>query len=134
MGKLLEMARAVREERKKQKAANAEMQRQAVNEARAAYGKEYIAAAKTAVKTRAKREAMARFGYSKAQRRQQAVSNLTKELGSLGDWGVGNKPAAVKRTTHKAHKKTAYKQRKPLQKKNPFDLGNINDFDMNDIF
>lgn len=137
MGKILERIKTNmkenRELHKEQRIANKEMHNAALIEAREAYKQEYIKGAREAVKSRAKREAINRFGYTKSERRQRALGNLTKELGGLGNWAVGNeqrKSTGKKSSVHK----TITKKKKKKKQSDPFDLGNINDFDIGNIF
>lgn len=97
-----------------------------IREARPVYHKAMVKEAKKALVQRAKREAMNRYGYTKQERRQRTMSNignqlggLQKELGSIGNWAVGNE-SRQKRTTkgkHKAKKKAS----------NPFDMGDLDE-------
>lgn len=130
MGRFMDIIKARREEAKERKKASQQMRKEALEEARKEYKTAYIQGAKQAVKARAKREATARFGSSPAERRKKALSNFTKELGSLGEWGTGNL-----KTTSK-HKKVSHHtvHTKPKKMRNPFDLGDLDNFDMGDMF
>ena len=136
MGKLMEhMKTKIAENRAmnaEQAKARNELRKAALEEARQAYKTEYIKGAKQAVKTRARREAMANFGYSKAEKRQRAVQNLANEFGSLSNiFGSQPKSKPVKATKHLKKAKIKTKAKKP---RDPFDLGDFNNFDAGEIW
>lgn len=131
MGKLMEHMRAKIAENRamnaEQAKAKKELRKAALEEARQAYKTEYIKGAKQAVKARARREAMANFGYTKAEKRAKAVSNLAGEFGSLSNiFGSPAKSKSVKVTK-------SLKKAKVKKQKNPFDLGDFNNFNMGSL-
>lgn len=125
---LLEKIKQNREEYKLNTEARKAKNAVAKAKAQAAYDIEYERGAVAAVKSRARRDAMNRFGYSKSERRGRAMQNLTKELGSLGDWGVGNKQSpgrshAKARSHTKSRKKTGI--RRQQREDDPFDMSDL---------
>jgi len=92
--------------------------------AQASYDVEYQKAAAKAVKGRARRDAMERFGYSKAERRGRQVQKMTKGLEGLGNWAGGTGRGSSHRSTGK---KGGKHRSAPRKKQDPFDLGDFDD-------
>lgn len=124
---ILETIKKNREEFKIMKADRLAKQTIAKAKAQAAYDVAYQKGAVEAVKKRAKREAMERFGYSKGERRQRALQGFTKELGALGDWGVGN------RQTPYVKQSRGHKRSKKAKSRDPFGASNSDPLDMGDL-
>ena len=125
---LLERIKENREEFKLGKATRKEQNEIARAKAQAAYDIEFQRGAVTAVKKRARRDAMERFGYSKGERRAKAVQNFTKELGSLGDWGAGNTPSPTRsrtRSRSQSHRKKSRAAQRQRKEEDPFDMSEL---------
>lgn len=133
MGKILDTLRANRESYRQERQERASQRATTRAEARKAYDQAYREGAIDAVRSRAKREAKERYGVTNRERVQRGISSISKELGGLGEWGVGNtRPARARARTHSHRKKSRHysKHRRAAPRRggsNPFDLGDMDD-------
>jgi len=128
---LLERLRENREEMQINKQRRLAKQEAARIKAQAAYDVEYQKAAVKAVKGRAKRDAMERFGHSKAERRRRSLSNIGRELESWGNWAAGNQraPSRVRSGSSKRSKgsRKSHPRQRTRESRDPFDMGDLDD-------
>jgi hypothetical protein len=131
---LLDRIKENRKEYKTNKEENRLQRSVAQQKAQAAYDIEFQKGAVEAVKKRARRDAMNRYGYNKGERRARVINNFTKELGELGDWGVGNTPSQKRSHSHThGHKKKSRSRAHPQRshkQEDPFDIGDLDDFNL----
>ena len=85
---LLETLKENREKNKLFKIERQEKNSIARAKAQAAYDIEFQKGAVEAVKSRARREATERFGYSKKERRARSMENFAREMGGIGNVGA----------------------------------------------
>lgn len=87
------------------------------------YDKVYAEESLNVIKERAKRDARLKYGRTKAQKRRDAIQNLTKGLSEMGDI-LGGKPTQQQKSQRKgSHKKSRGQPQR--RRKDPFDF----DFD-----